>query len=101
MMPVVRLSEVTWNRLKGHARPLEDSVDDVVNRALDALDSHSPVHEQNAVAISPPRARSSGPKLPQKEFRNPLLEVLRQLGGSGRVRDIRTLLETRVRARLS
>ena len=31
MMPVIRISEKTWERLKSYARPLEDSADDVVN----------------------------------------------------------------------
>ena len=37
MSPVIRISDETWERLKSFARPLEDSADDVVRRALDAL----------------------------------------------------------------
>jgi putative N-acetylmannosamine-6-phosphate epimerase len=34
-MPVIRISQQTWERLKTYATPLEDTADDVVNVALD------------------------------------------------------------------
>ena len=43
MMPVIRLSEATWERLKAHARPFEDKPEDIVNLALDALDEKTAV----------------------------------------------------------
>jgi hypothetical protein len=38
-MPVIRISQQTWDRLKTYATPLEDTADDVVNIALDALEA--------------------------------------------------------------
>jgi hypothetical protein len=38
-MPVIRISQQTWERLKTYATPLEDTADDVVNVALDALEA--------------------------------------------------------------
>jgi hypothetical protein len=38
-MPVIRISQQTWERLKTYATPLEDTADDVVNIALDALEA--------------------------------------------------------------
>jgi hypothetical protein len=106
-MPVIRVSDATWERLKRYARPLEDSADDVVRRALDALDerntrgtapqSKSP---SSSEALRPTPARDRA-KLPQKEFRLPLLQVLLELGGKANVRQIRELLERKMAPRLS
>jgi Mrr N-terminal domain len=101
MMPVIRISENTWERLKEHARPLEDSVDDVLNRALDELDSSkgraTAVRKKTANELPKPRGR----KLPQKEFRRPLLLVLKDLGGRARVADVRAAIEPKMASRLS
>ena len=36
-MPIIKIGEPTFKRLQRHARPLVDSVEDVIARALDAL----------------------------------------------------------------
>ena len=38
-MPEIMLSVETFTRLQGHAEPLVDTIDTVINRALDALES--------------------------------------------------------------
>jgi len=106
MMPVIRISDATWERLKTYARPLEDSAEDVVRLALDALDerhgrSTKTAQPKPAAKTSAPLQKSSGEKLPQKEFRGPLLDVLREKGGRAPVKEIRELLEPRMAARLS
>lgn len=106
MMPVIRISDETWERLKAYARPLEDSAEDVVRLGLDALDekhgrSTRAPRLQPAAKASIPRQRSNGEKLPQKEFRSPLLDVLREKGGRASVKEIRELLEPRMAPRLS
>jgi hypothetical protein len=108
MMPVIRISEATWERLKGYARPLEDSAEDVVRRALDALDAMKGT-TTSAVQVPTPVVRptnrnatvSESRKLPQREFREPLLAVLRELGGKASVKDIRELLERKIAHRLN
>jgi|SRR6516164_3951867 hypothetical protein len=99
MMPVIRISEKTWERMKKYARPLEDSADDVVNLALDALDGRGDA--PRPAAVSKPKAARRGNKLPQKEFRQPLLETLRDLGGKSAVKIIREKMEPKVAPRLS
>ncbi len=37
-MPEISIEHATFERLQGHARPLVDTVDSVINRGLDALD---------------------------------------------------------------
>ena len=96
MMPTVRISEDTMNRLKSFARPLEDTVDDVVNRALDALDGTA-----SKQALKLVKRRVRGKKLPQKEFRDPLLKLLKSLGGRAAVKTIREKLEPIVAPLLS
>jgi hypothetical protein len=38
-MPVIRISQQTWNRLKAHAAPLEHTPNDIIGLALDALEA--------------------------------------------------------------
>lgn len=107
-MPVIRISDATWERLKGYARPLEDSAEDVVRLALNALDAakgKSPAFAklEATTRTRAPKAqgRRRGGKLPQKEFRSPLLEVLMKQGGKASVKSIRELLEPKMASRLS
>ena len=106
MMPVIRISDATWDRLKGYARPLEDTPEDVIRLALDALDSSRGKARTSAVpTVGKKRPEAApttqGSKLPQKEFRGPLLEVLIESGGRSLVRNIRARLESKVSSRLS
>jgi hypothetical protein len=39
-MPVIRVSDATWARLKKWAEPLEDSPDDAIGRVLDLAERH-------------------------------------------------------------
>src|SRR5262245_44655306 len=100
MMPTLRVSDANWERMKKHARPLEDSADDVIGRALDALEALP------AKAPPPPTAsfqvprRPAGQKLPQKEFRVPLLQALVELGGEAPVKQIREVMEKKMAPRL-
>jgi predicted transcriptional regulator len=99
MMPVIRISDATWERMKTHARPLEDTPEDIVRRALDALEGRSTKSER-PVRQGRPKAKDTGKKLPQKEFREPLLIVLKRLGGSGSLDQVRSLIEPLVAAKL-
>jgi hypothetical protein len=100
MMPVIRISEKTWERMKQYARPLEDSPDDVIGLALDALEERGlPVPLKGAG--SKPKAARRGDKLPQKEFRVPLLETLHDLGGNAAAKIIRERIEPKLAPRLS
>jgi hypothetical protein len=100
MMPTIRVSDATWERLKAHARPLEDRAEDVILRALDALD-----HKSGLVTPEEPKALpkppASGKKLPQREFRLPLMKTLLELGGSADVSEIRKVMERKMAPLLS
>src|SRR5262245_55823217 len=97
MMPTLRVSDANWERMKKHARPLEDSADDVIGRALDALEAL-----KVKAPPAPPQVlrRPTGQKLPQKEFRIPLLQTLVELGGEAAVKQIREVMEKKMAPRL-
>jgi hypothetical protein len=99
-MPVIRISQQTWERLKTYATPLEHTANDVVNIALDALEvarrKRLHVASQSTSAPLPKRksARSKrGERLSQKKFRAPLLDTLFRLGGKAYSREIRKAIE--------
>jgi hypothetical protein len=105
-MPVIRISERTWERLKRYAEPLVHTPDDVVNMGLDALEAQGgkpkregplPDQQKQGKLRS---SRSNGLKLPQKEFRLPLLETLYELGGAGSTTRIRKIMEMKMAPRL-
>lgn len=107
-MPVIRVSEATWGRLKKQARPFEDTPDDVIARALDALDAArdgdvpvTTVLKQDSLPerrlrINQRKAGLRARKIQHWEFREPLLETIRELGGGAETGQIRRHLEKRI-----
>ena len=99
-MPVIRISQQTWDRLKTYATPLEDTADDVVNIALDALEAARRKGlriARHSTAASLPKRNSKRPtrgkRAPLKKFRASLLETLNRLGGKAYSREIRKTIE--------
>lgn len=99
-MPTIRVTDATWARMKLHARPLEDTPDDIVWRALDALEGRVSEPKKSA-AVGRPKKGASGKKLPQREIREPLLLTLDSLGGDGSLDQIRDALLPRLADRLT
>jgi hypothetical protein len=62
---------------------------------LDALDEKLG-RKPTGSSPKPTKAVSKGKKLPQKEFRQPLIVALRELGGSAHVTEIRNLMERKI-----
>ncbi len=95
-MPVIRISDATWERLKAHARPFEDKPEDVVNLALDALDEklgQKPPVIQKTTAEKP---ATTTKRLAQSKFRIPLMKTVLDLGGSAEVSAIRKAMEEKM-----
>ena len=114
-MPTIRISDRSWERLKGWAEPLVDTADSALEKALDAAErsrgsalspQEPPVPSKPGLAaanygkLQPGLAAAKHAKLPQKEFREPLLQAIYELGGSGHVHDLRPVLRDRMEARL-
>lgn len=97
-MPVIRISDATYARMQRHAKPFEDTPESIIAKALDALDM---INDEPAASPQvEPRKRSDAPKLPQKEFRLPLLMTLLKAGGSAPAKDVRATIEPLISYRL-
>jgi hypothetical protein len=97
-MPVIRISQQTWERLKIHATPLEHSANDVVNLALDALEVAQRKRSQirrrpAALPTERPNRSKHRARLSLKQFRAPLLETLYARGGKAYSREIRATMK--------
>ena len=126
-MPTIRISDKSWERLKAWAEPLVDTADSAMEKVLDAAERSrgvTPVPQGPPVpskaglsAVEPSRAVTPRPqkrsvpnkpglaaakhaKMPQKEFREPLLQVIYELGGNAHVHDLRPILKERMGSRL-
>ena len=105
MMPVIRISDATWDRLKGWAVPLEDTPDDALKKILDAADEHlkcSRLASKSTEESSPSKTKSTekprrGKKVPQLAFNDPILESLHELGGKGRATEVLKLVERKMK----
>lgn len=103
-MPVMRVSDKTWKRLQKWAVPLEDTADSTLAKVLAAAERHCTQTGASAPSrLTRPERPAAEPrrgKLPQKAFRRPLLEVLRDMGGRAHVRDLRPVMEERMKLHL-
>src|SRR5882762_1126165 len=100
MMPVIRISDATYAELQKHAKPFEDSPESIIVKALKALDAEKGIKPKPLV-IKPLPKKNDGSKLPQKEFRLPLLITLLELGGSAAAKAVREKIEPMLASRLS
>jgi hypothetical protein len=96
-MPVIRISQQTWERLKRHATPLVHTANDVVEMGLEALERQTVKRGSSFSGASAKkkanRLRTRGRALPLKQFRDPLLEALFRQGGKAYSREIRETME--------
>lgn len=102
-MPTIRISDRSWERLKGWAEPLVDTADSALEKVLDAAErGRSGTRSPQEPPVSPePRSTAmKSAKLPQKEFREPLLQVIHELGGRAHVHVLRPMLKERMESRL-
>ena len=90
-------------RLKAWAEPLEDTAESALAKALDAAEqlrkrppSLNPARKRPRVV----RRRVRGAKLAQRDFREPLMEVLYEMGGPVRVADLRPVMKEKMMSRL-
>lgn len=108
-MPVIRITDATWDRLKRWAVPLEDSPEDAVRKVLEAAEEHLKCGQgkvAQAGTVMGGRLRKQKPRLPkgqktpQQAYHRPILEALHELGGSASVREVLKLVEKRVKTLL-
>jgi hypothetical protein len=108
IMPVIRVSEETWERLKKWAIPLEDTPDDVMKRVLDFADNHkqyfngdSETRSNNPEQFNHTRASDKrlprGTKVSDEAYFMPILEALYELGGKGDIEEVLGIVENKMR----
>ena len=99
MTPVVRLSPEIWKRLQGLAIPLEDQLEDVIRRLVDAYDpstngATAPTARPDAPARTHENRRlRRGEKTPDEAYKPAVLQALVELGGRGTVGDVLEIVE--------
>ena len=102
MMPVIRITDATWERLKKWAIPLEDTPEDAVRKILDAAEKHIncqqiPENKQPNEKLIPIKNKlKRGQKTPQYAYRLPILESLHELGGKAPVTEILDLVKRKM-----
>lgn len=103
-MPVIRIADATWDRLKRWAIPLEDSPEDALRKVLEAAEEHLRCHQttgesrgRGSPTVVKWRKLRKGLKTPQQAYRQPILEALHELGGNASVGDVLQMVEKKLR----
>ena len=92
-MRTIRIDDDVWKALQKKATAFEDTPNSVLRRLL-GLD------KENRRKSSASRIQR-GIKTPQKAFRKPILQVLYELGGSGKITEILKRVEVVMRGTLN
>ncbi len=107
MMPVIRITDATWDRLKRWAIPLEDSPEDAVRKVLDAAEEHLKYRQTTSSSHrtetpTPPKGKKlrKGLKTPQQAYRRPILEAIYELGGRGSMDSVLKRVEGKMKSLL-
>lgn len=82
MMPTIRVDDDVWDWLKSQAQPFEDTPNSVLRRVA-GLDPAEAPGSRPTPGMRRVGRRPSGAKTAQREFRQPILEILARHGGRG------------------
>jgi len=108
-MPVIRITETTWDRLKRWAVPLEDSPEDAVVKVLDAAEEHLKYTQTKKIEPSTTKTTRriqngrlpNGQKTPQSAYNQPIMEAIYELGGSAPVGEVLQVVEKKMKSLLT
>ncbi len=81
MAPTIRIDDEVYKWLQSHARPLEDTPNSVLRRISGLEDTAHAKVSKNKKSTRHLVADGTSIKTHQKEFRRPLLEILKEHGG--------------------
>jgi len=90
MMPTIRIDDDVFEALQKQARAFVDTPNDVLRRIFH-LGEPSPAWAPRAVQIG------SEKRTPKEAYRLPILEVLLEAGGAGRVEDVLDRVGTKMK----
>ena len=101
-MPTIRISDKSMQRLKAWAEPLEDTADSALAKVLDVAERYRGTRSRVEADHSqePRESGSRRPKTPLDAFREPLVEVIYNRGGSARRSELRVLMLERMKPQL-
>jgi len=103
-MPVIRITDTTWERLKQWAVPLEDTAEDAMRKVLDAAEEYLKTTKRPMPLPKSARVGDTirrGAKLHEKEYERPILEALLSLGGRASTNDTLKLVEKMIKPLLT
>ncbi len=105
-MPVIRIGDATWKRLKSWAEPLEDSPDDALRKVLDAAEEHRdclrgqhpsvPLEKANGTPEETRRVVGRK-KQPEAAYERPILKTLYEMGGRGNMEEVLRRVEAKMK----
>ena len=103
-MPVIRITDVTWDRLKRWAIPLEDSPEDALRKVLEAAEEHLKCSQtvggsdrHGSIRLLRRKKLRKGLKTPQRSFRQSILEAVYELGGRASVSDVLKVVKDKMK----
>lgn len=105
-MPVIRITDATWDRLKDWAIPLEDSPEDAIRKVLDAVEyvKNDPTKllKLRAKELKNKKTKhypklSRGEKTPQSAYRRPILETIYELGSSASATEVLAIVKQKMK----
>ena len=108
-MPVIRITDATWDRLKRWAVPLEDSPEDAVRKVLEAAEEHLKCPQTKKLEPSTTKTTRhvqngrlpKGLKTPQPAYYQPIMEAIYELGGSASVDKVLQVVEKKMKTLLT
>lgn len=80
-MPTIRIDDAVYAWLQNLARPFEDTPNSVLRRIANL--NEAPKMENSTSKKSVIKKAVNGAKTPQYEFRDPIIKILKKLGGQG------------------
>ncbi len=110
IMPVIRITDATWDRLKHWAVPLEDSPEDAVRKVLDAAEEHLKCPQSKLPKSTIDKVHRKGDRrgklpmglrTPREAYLRPILEAVLELGGSAHVAEVLKVVEQKMKPLLN
>ncbi|HXG35628.1 MAG TPA: winged helix-turn-helix domain-containing protein [Dehalococcoidia bacterium] len=100
MMPVIRVSDQVWEKLKAKAIPLEDTPNDVLRRIIALAEEHERCLSGGPrVKILGQNTKKSAPrglKTSDEQYFLPILEALLELGGKADANEVLKAVERKM-----
>ena len=102
-MPTIRISDESMQRLKAWAEPLVDTADSALAKALDAAERYREARDEteSGPALAAGQGDVRSPDVSARAFREPLMEVIYERGGSAQGRDLYPALRERMKRYLT